>query len=121
MQQEFFGLARPGIGALGDDAGPIADRAPRQKAPPTMIGGCGFWTGLGQVTIGGKSSTSPRYSAFSLVQITFIETPDDRNVRVFRYPERVRAALLERYPEFGRRYPVFGEKNRSAKIHVCAL
>ena len=37
----------------------IARRAARWKAPPTIIGGCGFCDGLGQVIIGGKLTNSP--------------------------------------------------------------
>ena len=37
-----------------------------------MIGGCGFWTGFGQVIIGSKFTNSPWYSAFDLVQISFM-------------------------------------------------
>jgi hypothetical protein len=37
----------------------MARRAACGKAPPTMIGGCGFWTGFGQVIIGGKLTNSP--------------------------------------------------------------
>ncbi len=37
----------------------IARRTARRKAPPTMTGGCGFCTGLGQVIIGGKSTIWP--------------------------------------------------------------
>jgi hypothetical protein len=28
------------------------------KAPPTIIGGCGFWTGFGQAIIGSKFTNS---------------------------------------------------------------
>jgi mono/diheme cytochrome c family protein len=38
-----------------------------------MIGGCGFWTGFGQVISGGKSTNSPWYSSFDLVQISFLD------------------------------------------------
>ena len=37
----------------------IARRAARRKAPPTIIGGCGFCDGLGQIIIGGKLTNSP--------------------------------------------------------------
>jgi hypothetical protein len=50
-----------------------------------------------------------------------IETPGDRNVGVLRYPKRVKAALLERYREFGWRYRVFGKKIERQNPCVCPL
>jgi hypothetical protein len=37
----------------------MARRAAWGKAPPTIIGGYGFWTGFGQVIIVGKLTNSP--------------------------------------------------------------
>jgi hypothetical protein len=37
----------------------MARRAPYGNEPPTITGGCGFCTGLGQVIMGGKSTNFP--------------------------------------------------------------
>ena len=56
----------------------IARRAPPGQPPPTNTGGCGFWTGLGQVMIGSKFTNFPWYSAFDWVQIAFMATTRSR-------------------------------------------
>ena len=43
-----------------------------RPAPPTMIGGYGVWTGLGQARSRSKFTSWPWYSASSLVQISII-------------------------------------------------
>jgi hypothetical protein len=42
----------------------------------------------------------------------------DRNVRMFRHPERVETTLFERHRKLGRRYRVVGEEDRSTDFHV---
>ena len=41
-------------------------------SPPTMIGGCGFWTGFGHCQTGSKLTRSPWNSASSFVHSSFI-------------------------------------------------
>jgi hypothetical protein len=45
-----------------------------------MIGGCGFWTGFGQLQIFSKSTNWPWYSASSFVQISFIASIFSRTI-----------------------------------------
>ena len=42
------------------------------------IGGCGFWAGFGQVIIEVEVTNSPWYSAFDLVQISFMASTRSR-------------------------------------------
>jgi hypothetical protein len=46
------------------------------------------------------------------------EPASHRHVRVFRHPQRVKAALLRRHRQIGRRHRIFGEKDRRSDFHV---
>jgi hypothetical protein len=45
----------------------------------------------------------------------------DRNVRMFRHPQRVETTLFERHRKLGRRYRVVDEEDRSTDFHVPYL
>jgi hypothetical protein len=65
---------------VGHPAVAVAQGAPRaeREGAADDIGGCGFWTGFGQVIIGSKFTNSPWYSAFDAVQITFMASTRSR-------------------------------------------
>ncbi len=50
-------------------------------SPPTMIGGCGFCSGLGSAQILSKFTNSPWNSASRLVQISFMASTRSRSRR----------------------------------------
>ena len=43
-----------------------------------MTGGCGVWTGLGHVIMGGNLTNLPPYSGLDLVQIAFMASTRSR-------------------------------------------
>jgi hypothetical protein len=46
------------------------------------------------------------------------EPASHRHVRVFRHPQRLKAALLQRHRQIGRRHRIVGEKDRRPDFHV---